>query len=91
MVFFVSFGCPAYYLERCSRENPELNECLRNSANRLAKYLRQGVPELEMDDVEPVLIDEIGIALGSGPDGYRAMFRNIEAFGVSNLTVTNVR
>lgn len=38
-----------------------------------------------------MLIDEITIALGSGPDGYRATFRNIEAYGVSNLTVTNVR
>lgn len=41
--------------------------------------------------VEPVIIDEIGIALGNGPDGYRATFRNIEAFGVSNLTLTNIR
>lgn len=41
--------------------------------------------------IEPVLIDEIGISLGSGPDGYRATFRDIEAFGVSNLTLTNVR
>lgn len=41
--------------------------------------------------VEPVLIDEIGISLGSGPDGYRASFRNIEAYGVSNLTVSNVK
>lgn len=28
-----------------------------------------------------MIIDEIGIALGSGPDGYRATFRNIEAYG----------
>lgn len=41
--------------------------------------------------IEPVLIDEIGIALGSGPDGYRATFRSIEAYGVSNLTLTNIR
>lgn len=41
--------------------------------------------------IEPVVIDEIGIVLGSGPDGYRALFRNIQAYGVSNITVTNVR
>lgn len=38
-----------------------------------------------------MIIDEIGIALGGGPDGYRAMFRDIQAYGVSNLTVSNVR
>lgn len=31
------------------------------------------------------------IALGNGPDGYRATFNNIAAYGVSNLTVSNVR
>lgn len=41
--------------------------------------------------MEPVIVDEISIALGSGPDGYRATFSNIEAFGVSNLTFVNVR
>lgn len=38
-----------------------------------------------------MVVDEISIALGSGPDGYRATFKNIEAFGVSNLTFVNVR
>lgn len=41
--------------------------------------------------MEPVVVDEISIALGSGPDGYRASFKNIEAFGVSNLTFVNIR
>lgn len=50
-----------------------------------------GIPELGYPEVEPILIDEINLALGAGPDGYRATFRNIEAFGVSNLTVTGVR
>jgi len=50
-----------------------------------------GIPELEVAEVEPIIIDEIHLALGAGKDGYRAVFRNVEAFGVSNLTVTNVR
>lgn len=41
--------------------------------------------------MEPVVVDEIGISLGAGPDGYRAVFKDIQAFGVSNLTVTGVR
>ena len=41
--------------------------------------------------MEPIYIDEIAIALGSGPDGYRATFKDIEAYGVSNLTVVGVR
>lgn len=96
-VFFVGlFICGAlaqqpYYLQQCPRNEEVVNECLRDSGNRLVHFLQQGVPELDMYEIEPVVIDEIGIVLGTGPDGYRAVFRNIQAYGVSNITVTNVR
>jgi hypothetical protein len=50
-----------------------------------------GIPELEVAQAEPILIDEISIALGSGPDGYRATFKDIEAYGVSNMSIVGVR
>lgn len=50
-----------------------------------------GIPELGIEEVEPIIIDEINLSLGSGPDGYRATFKDIQAFGVSNLTVNQVR
>lgn len=80
-----------YYVEQCSRDDPEVNTCLMHSANRLARLLQRGIPELGMEEVEPVVVDEINIQLGGGPDGYRATFRDIEAYGVSNLTLTNIR
>jgi hypothetical protein len=42
-------------------------------------------------EVEPIVIDEISIALGSGPDGYRATFNDVEAYGVSNMSIVGVR
>ncbi|EDW34356.1 GL22211 [Drosophila persimilis] len=80
-----------YYLQQCPRDEAQINECLRDSGNKLVHYLQKGVPELDIYEIEPVMIDEIGIVLGSGPDGYRALFRNIQAYGVSNITVTNIR
>lgn len=62
-----------------------------NNEDQLTFLWCPGIPELGYPEVEPILIDEINLALGAGPDGYRATFRNIEAFGVSNLTVTGVR
>lgn len=50
-----------------------------------------GIPELGIEEVEPIVIDEINLSLGSGPDGYRATFKDIQAYGVSNLTVNQVR
>ena len=46
---------------------------------------------MEITQAEPILIDEISIALGSGPDGYRAIFKDIEAYGVSNMSIVGVR
>ncbi|XP_068152962.1 circadian clock-controlled protein daywake [Drosophila tropicalis] len=80
-----------YYLQQCPRDESLINDCLRDSGNKLVHYLQKGVPELDIFEIEPVVIDEIGIVLGGGPDGYRALFRNIQAYGVSNITVTNVR
>lgn len=47
--------------------------------------------QLGYSEVEPIILDELHIALGGGPDGYRAQFRNISARGVSALRVTGLR
>lgn len=53
--------------------------------------MKRGIPELDIVRPEPIIIDEIGIALGSGPNGYRSKFREINAFGFSNMTITAAR
>nr|CAD7595641.1 unnamed protein product [Timema genevievae] len=80
-----------HFIRQCHRHDPEVNLCLKDAANHLAMNFRRGIPELGYPEVEPIVIDEISIALGSGPDGYRATFMDIEAYGVSNLTVVGVR
>ncbi|XP_014245127.1 protein takeout-like [Cimex lectularius] len=81
----------SYILHPCHKNDPNVNECLTYSANHLAMHFRRGIPELEIEEVEPIILDEINLALGNGPDGYRATFRDVKAYGVSNLTVTGVR
>lgn len=81
----------AYFIEKCYRDDDEVDECLKYSGNKLASHLHEGIPDLGLEDVEPVVIDEISIALGDGPDAYRATFSNIEAFGVSNISLARVR
>lgn len=66
--------------------------CVYNTnTRRLTVYWSAGIPELGIEEVEPIVIDEINLSLGSGPDGYRATFKDIQAYGVSNLTVNQVR
>ncbi|KAG6448018.1 protein takeout [Manduca sexta] len=75
----------------CSRRSPTVDACLMRSFNALIDYLKGGAPELGIEEAEPVVIDELSIALGSGPDGYRATFNDIHATGVSNMSIINVR
>lgn len=86
---FVEFS--AYFIEKCYRDDPDVDECLKYSGNKLASYLHEGIPELGLDEVEPTVLDEISITLGEGPDAYRAVFSNIEAYGVSNISLARVR
>lgn len=50
-----------------------------------------GLAVLGYPEVEPIILDEVHIALGGGPDGYRGQFREITAKGVSALRVTGLR
>ncbi|GJQ85144.1 hypothetical protein Trydic_g9141 [Trypoxylus dichotomus] len=80
-----------YFIKPCHKRDPNVNKCLQKSANFLMSNIRRGIPELQLTPPEPIIIDEIGLALGTGPDGYRATFRNIKAYGISNLTITAIR
>lgn len=49
------------------------------------------MPQLGYPEVEPIVLDEVHIALGAGPDGYKAHFKNVTAKGVSALKITGLR
>lgn len=79
------------FLEPCSKSDPRLESCLARTANTLVEHFRQGLPQLGYPEVEPIILDELHIALGGGPNGYRAQFKNITARGVSSLRITGLR
>ncbi|XP_053972527.1 protein takeout [Hylaeus volcanicus] len=79
------------FLEPCSRRDRNLEGCLARSANALTEHFRHGLPQLGYPEVEPIILDELHIALGGGPDGYRAQFKDVAAKGVSSLRVTGLR
>ncbi|CAK9807225.1 Circadian clock-controlled protein daywake [Anthophora plagiata] len=79
------------FLEPCTRRDRNIESCLARSANVLTERFRYGLPQLGYPEVEPIILDELHIALGGGPDGYRAQFKNVTARGVSTLRVTGLR
>ncbi|XP_011498699.1 PREDICTED: protein takeout [Ceratosolen solmsi marchali] len=79
------------FLSPCSKADPELEACLARAANSLAQNFRYGLPQLGYTEVEPIILDELHIALGGGPNGYKAQFKEIAARGVSAVRVTGLR
>ncbi|KAG7200232.1 hypothetical protein KM043_017709 [Ampulex compressa] len=79
------------FLEPCSRKDPRLEACLVSSFNVLTERFRHGLPQLGYPEVEPIILDELHIALGGGEDGYKAQFNDITARGVSALRITGLR
>lgn len=87
MVFFLL----ASFIQKCSRSDPQLNTCLRNSFNGLKPYLISGIPEIGLPPMEPLKIDLLGIENNAGNIRIKGLFTNVVNMGASNFTVKEVR
>ncbi|KAJ2943930.1 hypothetical protein O0L34_g8251 [Tuta absoluta] len=79
------------YIQPCSRSDPGLDNCIKNSFNHLRPYLAQGLPDLGVPPVEPLLIDRLVMENDAGPVRVTAAFSNITVIGPSNYTITKIR
>ncbi|XP_037036851.1 protein takeout-like [Bradysia coprophila] len=86
----VAFEKPVYVMP-CSRSDPEINACIKNSFNHLKPYLRDGLPELKVPALEPLNIEQMAMENDAGAVRVKALFSNIIVKGSSNYTVKEVR
>ncbi|XP_015523619.1 protein takeout-like [Neodiprion virginianus] len=84
------FLTPEYILP-CSRLDPAIDICIQKSLNHLRPYLIRGLPELELPPIEPLTIPELGMQNGQGAVRVSALFKNINAIGPGNFTVSKAR
>ncbi|CAD7091840.1 unnamed protein product [Hermetia illucens] len=79
------------YVKPCSRSDPGLNTCIKNSFNYLKPYLKDGLTELGVPSLEPLEIDELIMDNNAGAVRIKARFSSIAALGASNYSVREVR
>ncbi|XP_041974370.1 uncharacterized protein LOC121729807 isoform X2 [Aricia agestis] len=79
------------FLLPCNRSDPEIDNCIKRSFNHLRPYLANGIQELGVPAVEPLLIDRLVMENAAGPVRVTAAFNNITVVGPSNYTVTKIR
>lgn len=85
------FLIAARYVQPCSRSDPQINVCIKNSFNYLKPFLANGLPELAVPALEPLYIEQMSMENDAGAVRIKAQFSNIMAKGASNYTVKEVR
>jgi len=65
--------------------------CFIDALHHLKPYLANGIPEIELPPVEPFRLDELSLALTSGPNGYKVTLSEIDLYGASNYNVSRLK
>lgn len=83
--FAFLFSAP--YIKQCREDDPKLTDCIISAINHVKPWMAKGIPEVGAPGIEPFVIDELSLSLTSGPNGYKIILKNLEAFGASNYTI----
>ncbi|CAL1681942.1 unnamed protein product [Lasius platythorax] len=79
------------FLKICHRNDPNLNECVKQSVNSLRPYLKTGIPELQIPPCEPLQVPQIEISQAVGPISIRSIYTDIEVQGGTNFILKSVK
>ncbi|XP_017780984.1 PREDICTED: circadian clock-controlled protein-like isoform X2 [Nicrophorus vespilloides] len=81
----------AEYILPCYKADPEINTCLRGTFNHLRPYLINGLTDINVPSIDPLIIDRLLIENGHGAFRIRALFNNITVNGASNYTIGKIK
>ncbi|XP_008551166.1 circadian clock-controlled protein daywake [Microplitis demolitor] len=75
------------FLRVCNRNDPNMNACIKDSAEHLKPYLITGVPEYKIPSLEPLLLNDLVAAEGHG---IRITGKDVKAYGAGNYFVKEI-
>ncbi|XP_066907545.1 circadian clock-controlled protein daywake [Halyomorpha halys] len=75
------------YVEVCKRTDPNLQTCIQKSIENLRPRLIEGMPEMKVPPIEPLIIDE---PIANEGTGLKVVTKNLKAWGGSNYTLKNL-
>lgn len=79
------------FLKVCHRDSPDLNTCARESFEALRPQLMNGIPELYIPPMEPLVVPEVKMDQDSGAIYLHSVYRNVKVTGISTHTVNELR
>ncbi|KAG5327741.1 TAKT protein, partial [Pseudoatta argentina] len=79
------------FLKICHRNDPNLNECIKQSINSLRPYLKTGIPALQIPPCEPLHVPQIKINKSVGPVSIKSIYTDIEVQGGTSFILKSVK
>jgi hypothetical protein len=79
------------YVLPCNRSDPNINACIKRGFTHLRSYIAEGIPELSVPPMEPLVIGRLAMENGNGAVRVRAAFNNMTIRGGSNYTITWIK
>lgn len=77
-------------IKKCSLSDPKLNDCLSSSFGEAINLMKNGLSELRMPPLQPLLVGSMKIARGSGPVGFDQIYDDAKIFNIPNFTYLKV-
>ncbi|XP_055903734.1 protein takeout [Eupeodes corollae] len=74
------------YIHICHRNDPKINECIRNTVHEMRPYLGDGIKELNVPPLEPLYIGDLNI-LDGGRNGFTVKTKNLNIYGAANFEI----
>ncbi|XP_020818328.1 protein takeout [Drosophila serrata] len=79
------------FLKVCYRDSPSLNTCARQSFEALRPRLMEGIPELFIPSMEPLVVPQVKMDQDSGAIYLHSVYRNVKVTGISKHSVNELR
>ena len=75
----------------CKRNDPKLNDCIKESIMQLRSTFKKGIPELKIPSLDPMIVPQIGLNQGSGPVSITSSFKDLHIENFSTIKIEDVK
>ncbi|XP_054280527.1 uncharacterized protein LOC128998428 [Macrosteles quadrilineatus] len=80
------------FTEPCYRDSPEFNSCIKRALQGLIpKLSKVGIPELELESIDPLKVPEMIMSYDANTIGGRVTLRDTITRGIGKLKIVDVR
>ncbi|KAK4879328.1 hypothetical protein RN001_007474 [Aquatica leii] len=90
LIVITSCAIPGY-IQVCHRDDPNLASCINNSITVLKPHLKDGISELDVPPLEPLLLDTVDLKTGNEATRIAATLTNLNIYGPTSFIIEELK